>query len=177
MRQIILTACQLLLQCRSSSNLDFFSKNLNLNSSFIDSRLTKKGRKRNTSKKFWDEGWIDEVEHKLNRREIEMLKDERKMEMKTKNKLIMDYLLEHVEVRNGNIEDLRKINRVKKHKRVMTPHELLGSSRVTLTTRGKEINEVSSTRYRPARCVANREIKHKKRIKRVVKCGVNLCNG
>ena len=57
------------------------------------------------------------------------------------------------------------------------PHELLGSSRVTLTTCGKEINEVSSARHRPARCVANREIKHKKRIKRVVKCGVNLCNG
>ena len=85
--------------------MTFAQKNLNLNSSFIDSRLTKKGRKRNTSKKFWVEGWIEEFEYKLNRREIETLKDERKVEMKTKNELIMEHSLEHVEVRNGNIED------------------------------------------------------------------------
>ena len=38
----------------------------------------------------WDEGWIEEVEHKLNLREIEILKGDRKVEIETKNKLIME---------------------------------------------------------------------------------------
>ena len=38
--------------------------------SFIDSRLTKEGRKRNTRKMHWKEGRIEEVENRLNVREI-----------------------------------------------------------------------------------------------------------
>ena len=116
----------------------------------------KKRKKKKYKIFFWNEGWIEEVEHKLNRSKIEILKDEKKVEMKTKNKLIMEYAPEHVEVRNGNIECLRKINKSRKYKRFVTPHDLVGSSGLTLTTRGKEIHEVSSARHRTASCVKNR---------------------
>ena len=46
---------------------------------------------------------------------------ERKVEMKTKNKLITDFSVEHDMSIKGNIVDLKKINKVRKCKRVMLP--------------------------------------------------------
>ena len=61
------------------------------------------------------------------------------------------------------MEDLREINKVKKHKRVALPYVLVSSGGVTLTTRGRDTNEVSSVRHLLARREsANSDIKHKK---------------
>ena len=40
-----------------------------------------------------------------------MLNDEYEVEMKTKNKLIMDYAVEHAEAISGSIEELQKVNK------------------------------------------------------------------
>ena len=78
--------------------------------------MNKKGRKRNINKNYWNERQIEEVENKLNRKEIEILKDERKLEMKTKNKLLMENAAQHIEAINGHIEDLRNTNKPRKFK-------------------------------------------------------------
>ena len=55
-----------------------------------------------------------QVEPKINR----TLKDERNVTMKTKSKIIMECAAENVEVRNGNSEDLKKMNKVRKNKKI-----------------------------------------------------------
>ena len=46
-----------------------------------------------------------------------------------------------------NIEELKKINKVRKFERVMLTHEKLGSSGVTLTSCGRDATEISSVRH------------------------------
>ena len=62
--------------------------------------------------------------------------------MKTKNKLLTEHAVDYVEAINGSIEDLRKINRVRKYERVILLNELLGSRGVTLTSYGRGMNEL-----------------------------------
>ena len=82
--------------------------------------------------------------------------------MKTENKLIMNYVVEHVEAINGNIKEFQKINKEKKHKRSMTPCELFGSKGATITSFDRDMNEVSSVRHSPSRgAEARRDIKYK----------------
>ena len=120
--------------------------------------MTKEGRNIHTSKKYQSKGWIEEIE---NNREIEILNEKCKAEIK-KNKLIMEFSVEYVEAINGNIEQLQKIDKVRKHKRVTLPCELFGSSGVALPLCGKDVHEVSSVRNYPLRgAVARRYIKHK----------------
>ena len=57
----------------------------------------------------------------------------------------MEHAVEHVEAIKGSEEELRKINKVRKHKRLMLTCEFVGSSGVTLKSYGRDINEVSST--------------------------------
>ena len=49
----------------------------------------------------------------------------------------MEHVVECADSVNGSIEDLSKMNKVIKHKRVMLPYKLVGSSGVTLTTCGR----------------------------------------
>ena len=65
-------------------------------------------------------------------------------ELKTKNKLLMEHEIEHVEVIKGNKGDLCKINKVRKHKEVILPNELLGTKGVTLKICGRDDKMVSS---------------------------------
>ena len=55
--------------------------------SFIDCGLTKKGRQRHNKHEHWKKVWVNEVKHKINSREIDMMNDERKVEIKM-NKII-----------------------------------------------------------------------------------------
>ena len=55
--------------------------------------MRKKGRKRHMRLKHCNEGWIEEVENKINSRDVEILNAEGKVEMTTKNKMIMDLLV------------------------------------------------------------------------------------
>ena len=55
------------------------------------------GRQRQNKHKHWKKGWFGEVESKLNSREIEIMNDERKAEIKTVNKLLMEHAVECVE--------------------------------------------------------------------------------
>ena len=57
----------------------------------VGSDMTKEGRKIYLSKKFWKKGWVEEVENKTSIREVETLSDKHKVEMKTKNKIMMDF--------------------------------------------------------------------------------------
>ena len=63
-----------------------------------------------------------------------MLNDKREVETKTKNKIITYFAIEHTEAINGNISELQKINKVRKHKIAMLPYELFGSNEVTITS-------------------------------------------
>ena len=59
----------------------------------------------------------------------------------------------------------------------MLPYELVVSGRATLTTYGREINEVSSVRDLLATHKAEKcDIEHKKQINRIAKYGFNLHN-
>ena len=114
---------------------------------FVDSGLTKEGRNRHANKKYWNEGWIEEVENKINSREIEISNYDRKVEMKTKNKMTMDFSVEHFKAINVNMVELQKINELRKYKRVMLPYKLFGSSRLTLASYGRDLNEFSSVKH------------------------------
>ena len=59
-----------------------------------------------------------------------------KDEIKTVNNFLMEYAIEYVEAIKLSEEELRKNNKVRKHKRVAFPYELVGSSSVTLTSCG-----------------------------------------
>ena len=61
----------------------------------------------------------------------------------------MEHALEHVEAIKGSKDDLRKINKFRKCMRVIFPFELLGSSRMTLTKCGQDIQECSSVSWAP----------------------------
>ena len=75
----------------------------------------------------------------------------------------MEHAVEYVEGIIENIEDWRKINKFRKHKRAMLPCELSGSCRVALTSCGRYTNEFSSVINTPSRFKAeNCDIKHKK---------------
>ena len=60
-----------------------------------------------------------------------------------------EYALEYVEAYKGSKDDPRKINEVRNCKRVILPFELLGSSRMTLTNCGQDIQECSSVSWAP----------------------------
>ena len=99
---------------------------------FIDSGLTKEGLKMHSKEKHCKEGWVDEVESKLKSRDGEIINDDRKVEIKTTSKLLMEFSLEWVEAIKRNKEDLRKINQVRKHERLIFPYDHIGSSGMTL---------------------------------------------
>ena len=92
-----------------------------------------------------EKGWIDEFEIKLKSRDVEVMNDDRKVEMKTANKLLMEHAVEHTEAIKVNKEDARKSNKVRKHKRVFFPYELVASIGVTLISCGKDSYEHSSS--------------------------------
>ena len=100
--------------------------------SVIDSRLTKEGRKVNSTIRHWKEGWADEIESKFSRRCVSVMNECQKAEVKTKNKLMMEHAIEHVVYIKESKDDLRKINKVRKCERVIFPFELLGSNGVKL---------------------------------------------
>ena len=51
---------------------------------FIDSGLTKEGRKGNSTSRHYKEGQVDEVERKFSRRDVSVMKQYQKVEVKTK---------------------------------------------------------------------------------------------
>ena len=112
--------------------------------SFVDVRLTKEGINKCNNNELWKKGWVNVVEHKLNKRKIDAINDEQKVEIKIVNKLLMKHAVEHVEAMKGSEEELKKINKVKNYKRLIIPFQLVGSSSVLLTSCGRDINEVSS---------------------------------
>ena len=94
-------------------------------------------------------GTFDELESKFDSRDIEVTNGHQNIELKIKNKLLMEYAIEHVEVIRGNKGDLCKINKVRKHKGVILPHELLGTKGVTLKNCGQDDQAVSSVSWLP----------------------------
>ena len=97
------------------------------------------------------------------RREVEIINEERKVEFKIENQLIMEYAVEYAEAIKGRIKDLRKINDVIKYKRVTFPCEMLCSCIDKLTACVREMNGMSSARHLSARSEAsNCEIKYEK---------------
>ena len=77
--------------------------------SFIESGLRKKERRIENQEKYWKEGWIEEVEGKISSRNIEILNEGKKIEFKTKNKLIMEHAKECVEIIKVKKEMLIKL--------------------------------------------------------------------
>ena len=75
------------------------------------------------------------------------MNDDRKVEIKIANKLLIEHAFEKVEATKGIKEDLRKINQVRKCGIVCLPHELIGSSGVTLKHCSKD-----ACQRRIARC-------------------------
>ena len=69
--------------------------------SFRDSGIRKRERRKVKQDACWKEGWIEEVEDKFSSRNIEILNEGKNIELNTKNKLIMEYAREHVEVTKG----------------------------------------------------------------------------
>ena len=58
------------------------------------------------SKKHWNERWSEEVENKINIKEIEILNEKYKEETKPKSKLTMEFTAEHAESTSGNTVEL-----------------------------------------------------------------------
>ena len=66
------------------------------------------------------------------------------------NNLLTEHTVEHIKTIKRNKEDLRKINKVRNHKKVIFPYDLVGSIGVALTQCGIDTNEVSSMRCKPS---------------------------
>ena len=49
---------------------------------------------------WWKQGWIEEVDSKLNQRKIEILNEDNKECVKTRDKLVMEHAIEYVEAVN-----------------------------------------------------------------------------
>ena len=62
----------------------------------------------------------------------------------------MEQSAEHVEAIKDNKDNLSKINKVRQHKRLMFPYEMVGSSGVTLTSCRRDTNEVNSVSFMPS---------------------------
>ena len=90
---------------------------------------------------------VDEIKSKFKSRDVQVTYEHQNAELKTKNKLLMEHAIEYVDSIKGNKGDLRKINKVKKHKGVILPYELLGTKGVTLTNCVKYDQEVSSVSW------------------------------
>ena len=89
------------------------------------------------------------------------MSDKCEVEMRTKNKLTMEFAVEHVEAMSKNIAELHKKNKVRTCKRETLPREFLGSSGVALTSCGRGTNEVIIAMYSSSRgTAASRCIKH-----------------
>ena len=58
--------------------------------------------------------------------------------MKTNNKLIMDFVVEHVIAVKRSMTELKKIDKARKYERVMLPCEISDSIGVTLISCGKD---------------------------------------
>ena len=84
--------------------------------SFIDSEIRKRKRRKVKQDECWKEGWIEEVEEKIISRNIEFKNDCNDFELNAKNKLIMEYAQEHVDLTKGKKGDINKINVVRKIK-------------------------------------------------------------
>ena len=94
------------------------------------------------------------------------MSDKCEVEMRTKNKLTMEFAVEHVEAMSKNIAELHKINKVRKCKRETLPREFLGSSGVALTSCDRGTNEVIIAMHYPSRgTAASRCIKYEKPTK------------
>ena len=62
---------------------------------------------------------MDELESKFKSREIEVINEHHNVEIRTKNKLLMEHTKEHVEAIKGNKGDMCKNNSIKNHKGVL----------------------------------------------------------
>lgn len=96
--------------------------------------------------RYWKKGWIDKVNDELWHRQIRLETSEVK-EIQTKNKTVMQYAIEYVEVNGRNQNELQQINYVRLKKGVLIPCELVGAKGRTQTNCYREINEMSPIKW------------------------------
>ena len=101
--------------------------------SFIDSGLRNKKSRKDSKVKRWKEGWVEEVESKFSSREIETFHEGKNVEIRTKNKFLIEHSREHVDAVKGSKEDIIKIDAVRKNKGVHLPCEVIDACGVNPT--------------------------------------------
>ena len=104
--------------------------------SFIDSGLRKKEWRDESYVKHWKGGWIEELERKIRSREIEIINEGEKVEIRTTNKFLMAHAREHIEAIKGAKGDMCKISTVRNNEKVFLTYELLGMRGVQLENCG-----------------------------------------
>ena len=72
------------------------------------------------------------MDRKLHQRDMNIVNEENKDDVKTSNKLIIECVIDYAEAEK-RVSLLRKLNLVRKHKGSMTSHQLVGSNRRHLT--------------------------------------------
>ena len=88
------------------------------------------------------------MEDKISSRNIEIIHEGNTFGLNTKNKLIMEYAQECVELTKGKKGDINKINAVRKHKGVCLPYEVLGKTGLKPTNCGMKKLERSSLSWK-----------------------------
>ena len=88
----------------------------------------------------------------------------------------MEHAVEYVESTKGSIRELRKINDRIKHKGVTLPYELLCSGRNKLRVEKTQMELVSQGIFKLDVNQQHMETNIKRQIKRLLNCGINLCN-
>lgn len=99
---------------------------------FWNSRLKRECQMQSAGVEYWKNGWVEDVNTKLESRDMKLVNDCKNKEVKMKNRSIMEWAIEHVKSRKKSkkeqIKVLRQLNLVRQHKELLLPCELFGLS-------------------------------------------------
>jgi len=97
-------------------------------------------------KRYWKKGWIDEINDELWKRNMILESDDTKT-TQTKNKTVMQYAIEYVNIKKKNQNELWQINYVRLKKGILLPCELVGTKGKLQTECYQDINALSPIRW------------------------------
>ena len=96
--------------------------------------------------RYWNSTWIDEVSNVFKKRQIHLHQMERSC-LKTRNKTVMDYALEYVQVKNLKQKVLDHLNFVRLKKQLVLPFKLVGTEGIRPNEYYRDINKQSQLKW------------------------------
>ena len=74
--------------------------------------------------RYWNDGWLDEIQNKLSKRNFNVKEQTDNDLIKTENNFLMKYAIEYAHENKHAIKLLQKINVVRKYKGILLPFDL-----------------------------------------------------